>query len=94
MKIGGNCISIALLLAGCGKASPETPPQRPTPIAEVTLASEVLPVNAAFCLSEAVYERYNNTKECAYEACSQGDAEACELAESYNGNLWEDGIPQ
>jgi hypothetical protein len=51
-------------------------------------------IDAAFCLSDAVYERYNNTKECVYEACTQGDTEACELAESYNGNLMEDEISQ
>ena len=36
---------------------------------------------------------YGNAKECYYATCKQGDAVACRMAESFNGNLYPDGGP-
>jgi hypothetical protein len=60
----------------------ETPPPAPaaTPVA--------LPLNC----QDADSGGYGNAKACYYDQCDKGDAEACRMAESYNGNLYPTDI--
>ena len=52
-------------------------------------------VDLAFCdtLETSPDPRFANYKECVYTACSAGDEPACEMAQSYNGNLRDDELP-
>jgi hypothetical protein len=36
---------------------------------------------------------FGNTKSCLLIACDKGDKASCKLAETYNGNLWPEGVP-
>jgi hypothetical protein len=36
---------------------------------------------------------FGNAKECYMFACSLGDGPACDMAKTYNVNLWPDGVP-
>jgi hypothetical protein len=36
---------------------------------------------------------FGNIKTCLMIACDQGDKASCKMAETYNGNLWPEGVP-
>ena len=48
--------------------------------------------DAAYCGAQTHGEgaQFQNAKVCYMAACTAGDAEACEMAESYNGNMRQD----
>ncbi|MCL9999267.1 MAG: hypothetical protein NBV68_07790 [Erythrobacter sp.] len=90
---------LALLLAACAGAderAPDTPPtSRPTVVASTAPA----PADASSAATpvDCGDERnggYDNAKACYYDQCNKGDAEACGMAESYNGNLYPDRDPK
>jgi hypothetical protein len=49
-------------------------------------------LDEAYCTGEPG-NGFGNAKECYYLACSLGDGASCDMAASYNGNLWPDGRP-
>ena len=53
------------------------------------------PLDAEYCLKTANEpgSPFFNTKTCVMISCRTGDQPSCELAETYNGNLWADGEP-
>ncbi|MBA4768440.1 MAG: hypothetical protein H2049_12530 [Porphyrobacter sp.] len=87
---------LALLVAACSAAderAPETPPSDavaavPAPAPAPT--SSAAPVD---CGADD-YSGYDNAKACYSDQCNKGDAEACRMAESFNGNLFPDGDPE
>jgi hypothetical protein len=36
---------------------------------------------------------FDNTKTCLMIACQLGDKASCKMMETYNGNLWPNGVP-
>ena len=53
------------------------------------------PLTADYCskVGDEVGNPFDNTKTCLMIACDKGDNASCELAATYNGNLWPDGEP-
>lgn len=95
-----RCVAflLALLLAACSSADERAPD--PPPAEEVAAAPAPAPTPALTSAAERVDcldERnggYHNAKVCYYDQCDKGDAVACRMAESYNGNLFPDGDPK
>ncbi len=53
------------------------------------------PLDAEYCLwvGDQPGNPFDNIKTCVMIACDGGDEDSCEVAETYNLNLWEDGEP-
>ncbi len=53
------------------------------------------PLTADYCgkVGDQPGNPFDNTKTCLMIACDKGDQDSCKLAESYNGNLWPEGVP-
>lgn len=91
-----GALILALILAACSGAeerAPDTPPTgalatSPAPTPAIIPAAE--PVDCG----DARNGGYDNAKACYYDQCNKGDAEACRMAESFNGNLYPDGDPK
>jgi len=87
---------LALLLAACSAADERAPDTPPTDAVAAAPAATPAPASAAARVdcSDERNGGYGNAKECYFATCKQGDAEACRMAESYNGNLYPDGDPK
>jgi hypothetical protein len=53
------------------------------------------PLTADYCgkMGDQPGNAFDNTKTCLMIACDKGDKASCKLAETYNGNLWPEGVP-
>ena len=86
---------LALLLAACSGSDGRAPDTPPTGAVAAAPAPAPTPTQSATPV-DCGDERnggYDNAKACYYDQCNKGDAEACRMAESYNGNLFPDGEP-
>lgn len=89
---------LALPLAACSGAGDNAPDAPPTDaVAAVSASTPVPAAPAPAAAAERVDCRdernggYGNAKACFYDQCDKGDAEACRMAESFNGNLFQEG---
>ncbi|WP_066525251.1 hypothetical protein [Erythrobacter sp. CCH5-A1] len=93
MRFGA--ILLALLLAACSGADERAPDAPPTETVAVAPAPTPVPAPSSAAVRVDCggddYGGYDNAKVCYYDQCDKGDAEACRMAESYNGNLFPDG---
>lgn len=88
-------LAFVVLLAAC------SPPQQQEASADATPASAQAsaltatpsPTATPVDCQDEQSGGYGNAKECYYATCKQGDAQACRMAESFNGNLFPDGDP-
>ena len=85
-------IAVMLALVACDNTKQSDP-------SELSLSTEKANpqgVDAAFCdtLEQRSDPRFSNYKECVYQACDDGDAIACEIAQTYNGNMQVEDTPQ
>ena len=93
-----GALILALLLAACSAADERTPDTPPTDA--VTAAPASTPAPSPTSAAERVecgderYGGYDNAKSCYYDQCNKGDAEACRMAESFNGHLVPAGDPK
>jgi hypothetical protein len=87
--------------ASASESGPAPAREPPSPTAPAgfegypTTQRDGSPLDEAYCLSvgNEPGNPFNNAKTCFMIACSLGDKPSCEMAESYNGNLWPDGQP-
>ena len=85
---------LILSLGACSAGDervPEAPQTAPTTAASTPSpepTSDARPIN---CLDEA-NGGYGNAKDCYSAICAKGDAQACRMAESFNGNLYPTDI--
>lgn len=86
---------LALLLAACSGADERAPNAPPTAAVAAAPAPTPAHTSAAAPVDCGAddYGGYDNAKACYYDQCGKGDAKACRMAESYNGNLFPDGDP-
>lgn len=88
-----GALLLALLLAACSGADERAPDAPPTeavaeaPAPTPTPAPSATPVDCG----DQRNGGYDNAKVCYYDQCNKGDAEACRMADSFNGNLFPDG---
>ena len=54
------------------------------------------PLTEGYCMQagDEPGSPFGNTKTCRMLACDTGDKASCKMAETYNGNLWPDGVPE
>jgi hypothetical protein len=77
-----------MLLAACSpqqqKASAD-----PAPVSvQVLAAAAPSPTATPIDCQDEQSGGYGNAKECYYATCQKGDAKACRMADSFNGNLY------
>ena len=88
-----GALILALILAACSGAdqrAPDAPPTEPAPAVTTTApAPAAAPAHNIDC-GDARNGGYDNAKTCYYDQCNKGDAEACRMAESFNGNIFPD----
>ncbi len=85
-----GALILALILAACSGAEERAPDTPPTGAVAAAPAPTPAPTSAAKPV-DCGDERnggYDNAKVCYYDQCNKGDAEACRMAESFNGNLY------
>jgi hypothetical protein len=81
---------LALLLVACSDAdeqAPDTPPTGAVAAAPAPAPAPIPAIEPVDCGDER-NGGYGNAKVCYYDQCNKGDAEACRMAETYNGNLY------
>lgn len=81
---------LALCLAACSAGEErvaEAPETAPTPAASPP-SPDSTPDGRPINCQDETNGGYGNAKECYYATCDKGDAEACRMAESFNGNLY------
>jgi hypothetical protein len=89
-----GALILALILAACSVANERAPDTPPTnAVAAAPAPAPTSTRNPVDC-GDARNGGYDNAKACYYDQCNKGDAEACRLAQSYNGNLSPDGGPK
>lgn len=91
-------LAFVVLLAACLPPQQQGASADPTPasVQASSPASPALAPSPAATPVDCQDEQsggYGNAKECYYATCKQGDAEACRMAESFNGNLFPEGDP-
>lgn len=84
---------LALLLAACSGADERAPDAPPTEAAAATPAPTPASAAERVDCGDERNGGYDNAKACYYDQCNKGDAEACRMAKSFNGNLFPDGDP-
>lgn len=85
---------LALCLAACsagGEREAETPQTAPTSAASPPSPEPTPDARPINCQDET-NGGFGNAKECYDATCEKGDAEACRMAESFNGNLYPTDI--
>jgi hypothetical protein len=87
-------LAFVVLLAACSPQQREASAD-PTPASAQASAPAAAPSPNATPVNcgDERSGGYGSAKECYYATCKQGDAEACRIAESFNGNLFPDGDP-
>lgn len=86
---------LALFLAACSASderAPDTPPTNAVAAAPAPAPAPSPSATPVDC-GDNRNGGYDNAKACYYDQCDKGDAEACQMAESFNGNLFPDGDP-
>ena len=53
------------------------------------------PLTEEYCVKagDEAGSPFDNTKTCLMIACQMGDKASCKMMETYNGNLWPNGVP-
>jgi hypothetical protein len=83
------------ILAACSGADERAPDAPPTDRAIAAASAAPAPATAIpVDCGDASNGGYDNAKACYYATCNKGDAEACRMAESFNGNVYPDGDPR
>ena len=93
-----NRIPLAVLigLAACQPAEPQGAVNETTqiPVDELGLPTrkpDGSPLTAAYCDTEEAARIYGNLKGCTMVACTQGDKESCEIAETFANSQAPEG---
>lgn len=98
MRCGAFILALPLAAcSGAGDNAPDAPPTDAVAAVSAPTPAPAAPAPAAAaervdCLDER-NGGYGNAKACFYDQCDKGDAEACRMAESFNGNLFQEGDP-
>jgi hypothetical protein len=90
-----GALILALMLAACSGADERAPDTPPTGAVAAAPAPTPAPARtSAAARVDCQDERnggYDNAKVCYYDQCDKGDLEACGMAESFNGNMFQEG---
>jgi hypothetical protein len=92
-----GALILSLMLAACSGTEERAPDTPPTGAVTAASASTPAPTPASAAkrvdCGDERYGGYDNAKACYYDQCNKGDAEACRMAESFNGNLFPASEP-
>lgn len=81
-------VAACMVLVACQPAEPEQPADKGAEISVDELGyptkrPDGSPLTAAFCDTEEAERIYDNIKTCSMVACSQGDKESCQIAQTF-----------
>lgn len=87
-------LAFVILLAACSPQAQKASADRAPVSAQTSPTATPSPTASPVDCGDQRNGGYGNAKECYSATCKQGDAEACRMAESFNGNLYPSDIAE